>query len=78
MAAQGDNLVMHIKLSAYPLNISHYCTWILTMPGLCVGPPQCFIPVPFSRYKHSELNEADAPYKWLPFPSIVNPPAIGN
>lgn len=43
MAAQGDNLVMHIKLSAYPLNISHYCTWILTMLGLCVGPG--FFPV---------------------------------
>lgn len=36
MAVQGDNLVMHIKLSAYPLNIAHYCSSVPTMPGLCV------------------------------------------
>lgn len=43
MAVRGDNLVMHIKLSAYPLNISHYCTWSLTMPAWCAAPG--FIPM---------------------------------
>lgn len=44
MAVRVDNLVMHIKLSAHPLNIAHYCSPIPYNAGLVKGlhppPPQ--------------------------------------